>query len=165
MPLKVTRPGRPSLGKDKRTRLSMTLKPGLVQRIERRSRAMGVSSSRVVEELLEEGLRAQSLKQDVWQSRLGLDREQIAGYCKSLGVKRLSLFGSILTEKFRPGSDVDLLVEFIPGRIETLLDKGFVQMEFERILGRSVDLAEARLLDNPIRRREILGTALEIYAA
>lgn len=159
------RPGRPSLGRQKRRRLSMSLKPDLVARLEARSKASGMPASRLAEKLLEEGLRAQALKQGVWQSRVGLDSRQIAGYCQSLGVTRLSLFGSVLTDRFRPDSDIDILVEFKPGTIKSFLDRGRIQMEFERIFGRSVDLTEPRLLDNPIRRREILGTAVEIYAA
>lgn len=164
MPNAQQKPGRPRLGKEKRVRLSMTLKPSLVARLDKRANAAGISTSRVVEELLEEGLRARATKQDIWQSRLGLDNHQIAGYCRSLGVKRLSLFGSVLTDRFRPDSDIDLLAEFKPGTIETFLDRGRIQMEFERIFGRAVDLTEPRLLDNPIRRREILGSAVEIYA-
>ena len=40
----------------------------------------------------------------------------LADFCRRHGVKRLSLFGSILTDDFTPDSDVDMLVEFEPGR-------------------------------------------------
>jgi predicted nucleotidyltransferase len=165
MSFKAPKPGRPRLGKEKRVRLSMTLKPSLVARLDKRASASGVSASRLVEELLEAGLRAQNLEQGVWQSRLGLDSQQIAGYCRSLRVKRLSLFGSVLTDKFGPKSDVDVLVEFEPGAIKSFFQLGHVQMEFERIFGRPVDLTEPRLLQDPYRRSQILGSALEIYAA
>jgi predicted nucleotidyltransferase len=159
------KPGRPSLGKEKRVRLSMTLKPSLVARLDKRASAAGVSSSRMVEALLEAGLRSQAITQGLWQSRLGLDSQQIAGYCRSLKVKRLSLFGSVLTEKFDSKSDVDILVEFEPGAVKTFLELGHVQMEFERIFGRPVDLAEPGLLRDRHRRSQILGSAVEIYAA
>ena len=39
----------------------------------------------------------------------------IADFCRRHRVKRLSLFGSILRDDFGPDSDVDFLVEFLPG--------------------------------------------------
>ncbi|MEX2528047.1 MAG: nucleotidyltransferase family protein [Gemmatimonadota bacterium] len=35
---------------------------------------------------------------------------------RALGVKRLALFGSVLRNEARADSDVDLLIEFAPGR-------------------------------------------------
>ena len=35
---------------------------------------------------------------------------------RALGVRRLALFGSVLRGEARPDSDVDLLVEFVPGQ-------------------------------------------------
>ena len=42
-------------------------------------------------------------------------REQIAAFCERHHIRKLSLFGSVLREDFRPESDVDVLVEFQPG--------------------------------------------------
>ena len=39
----------------------------------------------------------------------------IARFCERHRVKRLSVFESILREDFGPESDVDILVEFLPG--------------------------------------------------
>ena len=49
--------------------------------------------------------------------------------------------------------------------VRTLFDRGKVQIEFECLFGRKVDLAELRLIDNPIRKSEILAHQQEIYAA
>lgn len=47
-----------------------------------------------------------------------LDREQIAAFCRARGIRKLSLFGSVLRDDFDPSrSEVDVLVEFLPGRI------------------------------------------------
>jgi Nucleotidyltransferase domain len=35
-------------------------------------------------------------------------------FCERNHIRKLSLFGSVLTERFRPESDVDMLVEFDP---------------------------------------------------
>lgn len=45
-----------------------------------------------------------------------IDREKIAEFCRARGIRRLSLFGSILRDDFDPArSDVDVLAEFEPG--------------------------------------------------
>jgi len=94
-----------------------------------------------------------------------VDAERIAAFCRDLGVRRLALFSSVLTDRFGDDSDVDLLVEFMPGTVTTLLDRGRIQMEFEELFGRKIDLAELSLISNTIRRREILAQKLEIYVA
>ncbi|MHB1318298.1 MAG: nucleotidyltransferase family protein [Anaerolineae bacterium] len=40
---------------------------------------------------------------------------RIAEFCRRHGIRRLSLFGSVLRDDFTPDSDVDVLVEFEPG--------------------------------------------------
>lgn len=50
---------------------------------------------------------------------LVLDREKIAAFCRERGIRRLSLFGSVLRDDFNPArSDVDVLAEFNPGAEE-----------------------------------------------
>ena len=45
-----------------------------------------------------------------------IDREQIARSCQKRGIRKLSLFGSVLRHDFDPQqSDVDVLAEFEPG--------------------------------------------------
>ncbi len=45
-----------------------------------------------------------------------LDHEKIARFCQERGIRKLSLFGSVLREDFDPRrSDVDVLAEFDPG--------------------------------------------------
>jgi predicted nucleotidyltransferase len=61
---------------------------------------------------------------------------------RSLGVRRLALFGSFSRDEARADSDVDLLVEFEPG-----------QKSFDRF-SRLFDLLEDRL----VRRLELVTT-------
>ena len=42
------------------------------------------------------------------------DRKALEKFCKKNGIKKLSLFGSVLRDDFGPTSDVDMLVEFMP---------------------------------------------------
>ncbi len=81
-----------------------------------------------------------------------VDRAALAALCARYGVKRLSLFGSVLRDDFGPESDVDVLVEFEPGKVPGLL--GIVRMERELSQlfgGRRVDLRTARELSRFFR--------------
>jgi len=44
-----------------------------------------------------------------------IDREKIAEFCRTHGIRRLSLFGSVLRNDFDPArSDVDVLANYCP---------------------------------------------------
>ena len=62
--------------------------------------------------------------------------------CTRYGIRRLAVFGSALHEDFDPGSDVDLLVEFEPGRTPGMMALAGIERELEQLLGgrRTVDL-------------------------
>lgn len=93
-----------------------------------------------------------------------IDREDIARFCRRHGIKRLSLFGSILREDFRPDSDIDILVEFEPGQTPSLFDLGGMLMELREKLGREVDLKTPGFLSPRIRQR-VAAEAQVQYAA
>ena len=80
-------------------------------------------------------------------------------------IEELSLFGSILTERFTEESDIDLLVVFNEGVAYSLFDLFAIQEVFEKALGRRVDLVEKGSLRNPYRKELILKNAKVIYAA
>ena len=86
-----------------------------------------------------------------------IDREKIAVFCRTHGIGRLSLFGSVLRDDFDSvRSDVDVLVEFLPGRIPGW--EFFIwHEELEAILGHKVDLFSGlnRWLE-PLVRQEML---------
>lgn len=68
------------------------------------------------------------------------DLTRIAEAGRRAGVGRLFLFGSILTDRFRPDSDIDILVETDPQHPVGLLALGGLQMELSELVGRSVHL-------------------------
>src|SRR5437764_1312303 len=61
---------------------------------------------------------------------------------RDFGVRSLSLFGSVARGEDRPGSDVDVLVEFDPSRTVTLFTLARLQERLEETLMRPVDLVE-----------------------
>lgn len=88
----------------------------------------------------------------------------LADLCRRHRVRRLALFGSILRDDFRPESDVDLLVEFLPGVAYSLLDLGAMVMELRALLGREVDLKTPAFL-SPRLREHVARESTVLYAA
>ena len=54
---------------------------------------------------------------------------------KTFSQKKLSLFGSVLRDDFGPESDIDMLVEFLPGEVVTYIDMAGFEIELTEILG------------------------------
>jgi uncharacterized protein len=81
--------------------------------------------------------------------------------CRQHHIRRLSLFGSVLRDDFRPDSDVDILVEFEPG---TTPGFGFIgiQDELSEIIGRKVDLNTPGFISKYFRD-EVLREAKVLY--
>jgi hypothetical protein len=90
--------------------------------------------------------------------RIPVDKAALRAFCRRHHIRKLSFFGSVLRDDFRPDSDVDVLVEFESGH--TVGFFGFVDMqdELERILGRKVDLHTPPSLSRYFRD-EVLATA------
>jgi uncharacterized protein len=95
---------------------------------------------------------------------VALDRERVADFCRSHGIRRLSLFGSVLRDDFGPDSDVDVLVEFLPGAPLSLFRLVAMEEELSAIVGWKVDLRTPEEL-SPYFRDKVLATAEVQYAA
>jgi predicted nucleotidyltransferase len=86
----------------------------------------------------------------------------LADFCRNHQIRRLSLFGSILRNDFRPDSDVDLLVEFTPNaKIGwNIID---IEEECSRFFGgRKVQMLNPKYLNRRLKK-EILSSAQQIY--
>ncbi|MCY7272960.1 MAG: nucleotidyltransferase family protein [Phormidesmis sp. CAN_BIN44] len=91
-----------------------------------------------------------------------ISQAKIAEFCQRHHIRKLSLFGSVLRDDFSPDSDIDVLVEFEPGKTP-----GFaivtMQQELSDLLdGRPVDLRTPQELSRYIRDR-VLSEALVQY--
>jgi uncharacterized protein len=97
--------------------------------------------------------------------RVGIEmpHDKLAAFCRRHGIRKLSLFGSVLRDDFRPDSDIDVLVEFEPGA-RTGLRFFVMQEELTSILGRRVDLNTAAFLGKRFRD-EVLAEAQVQYDA
>jgi predicted nucleotidyltransferase len=93
---------------------------------------------------------------------IDLDHPRIAAFCRERGIRKLSLFGSVLRDDFNPGeSDVDVLAEFLPGVRPGLRFFGYGD-ELSEILGAKVDFTTAQWLSKYFRD-QIVRDALTIY--
>jgi predicted nucleotidyltransferase len=101
------------------------------------------------------------------QIMLNIDqlRPVIADLCRRLRIKRLDIFGSAITDRFGPDSDVDVLVEFERDAGD-LFDRYFDLKEgLEQILGKDVDVVVEKALKNPYFKASIEHTRKNLYAA
>ncbi|WP_373499043.1 nucleotidyltransferase family protein [Desulfococcus sp.] len=87
------------------------------------------------------------------KSRIAIPKEQLARFCRTHGIQRLSLFGSVLSDEFGPDSDVDVLVEFRPGTRIGLIRLTRLEFELGEILGRKVDLNTPGFISKYFRSR------------
>ena len=70
---------------------------------------------------------------------------------KDAGVKRSSLFGSVVRGEAKRGSDIDILIE--PPKGMSLFDLVDLQQKLERAIGRKVDLGEYSTIKPRIRQK------------
>ena len=82
---------------------------------------------------------------------MAIDRDAIAAFCRARGIRKLSLFGSVLREDFDPvRSDVDVLAEFEPEVHPGLKFFGYGD-ELAEIIGRKVDFNTPKWLSKYFR--------------
>lgn len=77
---------------------------------------------------------------------IDIPRKDLPEFCQRHHIRRISLFGSILRDDFRPESDVDFLVE----------------IELSELIGRKEDLRTAKELSRYFRE-EVLTEAERLY--
>lgn len=95
--------------------------------------------------------------------RIPIPIDEVEAFCRTHLVSRLSLFGSVLGDDFSEDSDVDVLVEFLPGHTPGLAFFA-MQEELSRILKYPVDLHTPNFLSRYFRE-EVLAQAENLYVA
>jgi len=90
-----------------------------------------------------------------------LNPRQIEAFCQKRHIRSLAFFGSVVREDFTPQSDVDILVEFEPGRIPGF-DFFLIEAELAQLLGCKVDLQTTNFL-SPEIRQSVLSEAVTVY--
>ncbi|MEO0988511.1 MAG: nucleotidyltransferase domain-containing protein [Cyanobacteria bacterium J06639_14] len=92
----------------------------------------------------------------------------LEAFCQKWDIAELLLFGSVLRNDFRPDSDIDILITYVPGKNKGLLARVRIKHELETLCGREIDVITKPAIEqsqNELRRRAILGTAEVVYVA
>jgi len=100
--------------------------------------------------------------------KIRIPKTKIADFCKRWQISEFALFGSVLRPDFRPESDVDILISFLPDAHITLFDMARMQEELQIIFKREVDLISKRGVENSrnyLRRKNILNSAQVVHVA
>ena len=91
------------------------------------------------------------------------DIAELERFCIEEKILKLSLFGSVLREDFLPTSDIDILVEFLPGENVTYIRLSRMERSLSRIFGsRTIDLRMRGELSDCFRDR-VIAEAEPIY--
>lgn len=92
--------------------------------------------------------------------------EQIKVLCDQNKVKRLFVFGSVLTNRFNESSDVDMLVDIALTDLFEYAESYFdLKFKLQELLNRSVDLLEEKSLKNSYLFENINKSKKLIYGA
>lgn len=129
-------------------------------------RELGAASIDVaIDTLLEERAELEQRRtSDRFLAAIAAHREELAALCQRHHIRRLSVFGSAIRGDARPGSDIDLLVEFHDGRVPSGYRFVGIEMELEELIGVAVDLNTAEDL-SPLFRDDVVAQAQVAYAA
>jgi len=69
-----------------------------------------------------------------------IPKAKLEAFCQKNHITKMSLFGSALQDELKPGSDIDLLVEFDKNHMPGLFDISRMEIELSGVIGRKVDL-------------------------
>ncbi len=97
------------------------------------------------------------------RSRIHVDADVLAAFCRRHHIRRLAFFGSVLRDDFTPSSYVDVLVEFELGHVPGLALFS-MEAELSTLLGRKVELSTPGFLSRYFRD-QVLAEAENQYVA
>jgi hypothetical protein len=96
-------------------------------------------------------------------SNVEVPRGKLTTFCRRRHIKKLSFFGSVLRDDFRPDSDVDVLVEFEPGHTPGW-DIVSIEDELSSIMSRKVDMHTRDDLSRYFRDRVVREAKVQYSA-
>lgn len=97
-------------------------------------------------------------------AQIEIPEARIGELCRRQGIRRLALFGSVLTDRFSESSDIDVLVEFRPEERVTFFRIADIEEELTSMLGgRKIDLRTPMGLSKYFRD-EVMRDVRTLYA-
>ena len=90
--------------------------------------------------------------------------EQIKLLCNAYHVRSLFAFGSVVSNKLKTESDIDLVVDIDSKDPINYTDNYFaLKFQLEGIFNRKIDLLEEKAIKNPFLKKQIDNTKVLIY--
>jgi uncharacterized protein len=90
--------------------------------------------------------------------------DNVRTLCKLHKVQRLFVFGSVLSDRFKKDSDIDLIVDFQGVDLYDYADNYFdLKESLENLFQREVDLLEDKAIKNPYLRQTIDSSKVLVY--
>ena len=92
--------------------------------------------------------------------------DNVRTLCKLHKVQRLFVFGSVLSDRFKKDSDIDLIVDFKGVELYDYADNYFdFKQSLENLFKREVDLLEDKAIKNPYLRKSIDSSKQLVYGS
>lgn len=90
--------------------------------------------------------------------------DKIRDLCSRHKVRRLFVFGSVLTDRFKKDSDIDLVVDFQDIDLYEYADNYFdLKESLEKLFKHDVDLLEEKAIKNPYLKQSIDSSKQLVY--
>lgn len=99
-------------------------------------------------------------------ANIDIPEAALKAFCEQHHIRKLSLFGSVLRDDFRPDSDIDVLVEFDENYRIGLMGFAALQLELSELLQREVHLSTFRSVAenaNHLHLKHVLDSSQIIY--
>lgn len=89
---------------------------------------------------------------------MSVDDDVVRAFAARHGIAGMAVYGSVLRQDFASDSDVDVLVDFAPGRTPGLVRLAAMELELEDAPGRAVELRTPEDL-SPRFRAQVVATS------
>jgi hypothetical protein len=89
------------------------------------------------------------------------DPKKIDEFCQRHHIRKFSFFGSVLRSDFGTDSDIDVLVEFAPGKVPGFFKIARLEAELGIIFGRKVDIRTPTELSRYFRDEVVKSSRVE----
>jgi len=94
-----------------------------------------------------------------------IPKAELERFCRKNHITRMSLFGSALRDELKPGSDIDILVEFDKNHMPGLFDISRMEIELTEAIGYKVDLRTPEDLSKYFREEVVKSAELHYEEA
>ncbi len=101
------------------------------------------------------------------QQLLEKQKKELIAICQALNIKRLYVFGSVVSDKFREDSDIDFLISFSDNLTVDEYTQNYFTLHYKlrELFRREIDIVTERSLSNPYFIESINESKQLIYEA